>query len=102
MYKFIFTIFFSLCILPLTELQARQLQCKVVGINDGDTLICLHKRTQLKVRLQYIDAPESAQPFGNRAKQSLAQLAFKKEVELEITGYYSNQPIQQSPISFFS
>lgn len=87
MYRFIFTIFLLLCFLPLTATQARQLQCKVVGINDGDTLICLHNRTQLKVRLQYIDAPEFAQPFGNKAKQSLAQLAFKKEVELEITGY---------------
>lgn len=87
MYRFIFTIFFSLCILPLTELQARQLQCKVVGISDGDTLTCLYNRNQLKVRLQHIDAPESAQAFGNKAKQSLAKLAFKKEVILNISGY---------------
>lgn len=87
MYRFIFTIFFSLCILPLTELQARQLQCKVVGISDGDTLTCLYNRNQLKVRLQHIDAPESAQAFGNKAKQSLAKLAFKKEVILDISGY---------------
>lgn len=41
----------------------------------------------LKIRLLHIDAPESAQPFGKRAKQALSQLAFKKYVQLHITGY---------------
>ncbi|EQA07140.1 thermonuclease family protein [Glaesserella parasuis] len=72
---------------PIVAKHIAQKTCIVVGIYDGDTLTCLHNRTQLKVRLQYIDAPEFAQPFGNKAKQSLTQLAFKKEVELEITGY---------------
>ncbi|AUI66222.1 MULTISPECIES: thermonuclease family protein [Glaesserella] len=73
---------FSLNAAPL-----RHLQCKVIGISDGDTLTCLYNRTQLKVRLQHIDAPESAQAFGNKAKQSLAVLAFKKNITLEISGY---------------
>lgn len=72
---------------PLAQSAERQLSCKVVGISDGDTFTCLYNRTQLKVRLQHIDAPENAQPFGNRAKQTLANLVFKREVELHISGY---------------
>lgn len=72
---------------PLVQAAERELSCKVVGISDGDTLTCLYNFTQLKVRLQYIDAPESAQPFGNRAKQALSALAYKKTVRLQISGY---------------
>lgn len=65
----------------------REIACKVVGISDGDTLTCLQDRKQIKVRLLHIDAPESSQPFGNRAKQSLATLVFKKQVILKASGY---------------
>ena len=41
---------------------------KVVGIADGDTITVLRDKTPVKIRLADIDAPESAQPFGNRAK----------------------------------
>ncbi|RPE83799.1 endonuclease YncB(thermonuclease family) [Vespertiliibacter pulmonis] len=80
--------FFSILYLftSFSTANTRQIQCKVVGITDGDTLTCLKQSTQYKVRLLYIDAPESAQPFGNKAKQALAQLAFKKTVTLQITG----------------
>lgn len=74
------------CFRPLVAAE-RQLQCKVVGISDGDTLTCLFERKPLKVRLQHIDAPESAQPFGKRAKQALSSLAFKQEVRLVVSGY---------------
>lgn len=65
----------------------REISCKVVKIKDGDTFTCLNNRTQLNVRLHYIDAPEATQPFGNRAKQTLASLAFKKQVTLLASGY---------------
>lgn len=78
-----FFFFFS----PLVSAFERQLECKVVGISDGDTLTCLYERNPLKVRLQYIDAPESAQPFGNRAKQALSRLAFKQTIRLTVSGY---------------
>lgn len=80
-----------LLISPLVTLTAeaneRQIQCKVVGISDGDTLTCLQDRKQLKVRLQHIDAPELAQPFGNKAKQALANLVFKKQVMIKTREY---------------
>jgi len=48
----------------------------VVGIADGDTLTLLDagKNTH-RIRIDGIDAPERNQPFGQRARQSLADLA---------------------------
>lgn len=71
---------------PLAHAIEQTISCKVVGITDGDTFTCLHHRSPLKIRLQYIDAPELGQPFGQKAKQVLSQLAFKKQVQLQISG----------------
>jgi endonuclease YncB( thermonuclease family) len=55
----------------------------VVAVIDGDTVtISLKERTQLKVRLAGIDAPEQRQVFGQRAKQRLATLLVGKTVEV--------------------
>jgi len=40
-------------------------------------------RQQHKIRLAGIDAPEKAQPFGQRSKQSMAALVFGKEVDVQ-------------------
>jgi len=56
----------------------------VVGIADGDTLTLLDSdRVQYKIRLAGIDAPETNQAFGNRSKQNLANLVFRKQVTVE-------------------
>lgn len=55
---------------------------KVVGVADGDTVTVLRDRTQMRVRLDGIDCPESAQPFGRRAKAFTAQLAFGNVVTI--------------------
>jgi endonuclease YncB( thermonuclease family) len=48
----------------------------VVGVADGDTLTLLGAdRASHRIRLDGIDAPERTQPFGQRARQSLAALA---------------------------
>ncbi len=58
----------------------------VVGVSDGDTITVLDaERQQHKVRLSGIDAPEKAQPFGQRAKENLSRLVFKKEVAVDWT-----------------
>lgn len=57
---------------------------KVVRIADGDTLTLLIDREQIKVRLYGIDAPEKGQPFGNRAKQALSDMAFGKTARVEV------------------
>lgn len=56
----------------------------VVGVADGDTITVLDaNKSQHKVRLAGIDAPEKAQPFGQRAKERMSTLVFGKEVRLE-------------------
>lgn len=58
---------------------------RIVGISDGDTLTLLDEsNTQHKIRLAAIDAPERAQPFGNRSKQQLSTLCFKQPVIVEV------------------
>lgn len=57
---------------------------KVVAIADGDTLTLLTSdRQQIKVRLAEIDTPERRQPYGTRARQALADLAFGKQATIE-------------------
>ena len=87
MKKYFLVLFNLLIFTPIAFSAERQIQCKVVGISDGDTLTCLLERTPIKIRLQHIDAPESTQAFGNRAKQALANLTFKKNVTIHISGY---------------
>ena len=76
---------FATFILFLTfNLNAATLQGKVVNVADGDTLTVLDdKKTQHKIRLQGIDAPEKSQPFGQKSKQSLSQLVHSKMVTVE-------------------
>lgn len=53
----------------------------VVSVHDGDTLTVLVGKQQVKVRLAEIDAPELRQSFGNRSKQSLAELRLGRIAE---------------------
>ena len=56
----------------------------VVGVADGDTVTVLDSdRTQHRVRVAGIDAPEKGQPFGQKAKQRMSDLVFDKEVRVE-------------------
>lgn len=60
---------------------AYEIAGKVVGITDGDTVVILDGgKTQHKVRLSDIDAPESKQPYGTKARQQLSDFVFGKEV----------------------
>ena len=57
---------------------------RVVGVADGDTVTVLDAgRQQHKIRLGGIDAPEKAQPFGEKSKQNLSRLVFGKDVRVE-------------------
>lgn len=64
------------------------LVCLVVGVSDGDTLTarCEAQADQpaqtIKVRLAEIDAPERGQAFGNRSKQHLSDVCFKRQAEV--------------------
>jgi micrococcal nuclease len=62
---------------------AGEYSARVVGITDGDTLTVLTaQKTQVKIRLAGIDAPQSGQDFGTRAKQGVSDLAFGKTVTI--------------------
>lgn len=56
---------------------------QIVSVHDGDTLTALVGRTQFKIRLAEIDAPELRQAFGQRSRDSLAALCFQKQARLE-------------------
>ena len=76
---------FALALLSFScSLSAGTIQGKVVGVADGDTLTVLDdNKAQHKIRLQGIDAPEKAQEFGQKSKQSLHQLVHSKQVTVE-------------------
>ena len=72
----------------VTTAQSAEYTGKVVGVSDGDTLTLLvpdgASFKQVKVRLGEIDTPESRQPYGERAKQALSDLAFGKQARVVV------------------
>jgi len=81
----------SICITLLIVLarllSAEEQLTKVVGVHDGDTISVLTtSKTELKIRLAGIDAPELKQAFGSKARQALSGMIFGKTVRLVISG----------------
>ena len=75
-----------LLLMALGAAHADTLTGRVVGVTDGDTITVLDaNRQQHKIRLGGIDAPEKAQPFGQRSKENLSRLVFNKEVQVDWT-----------------
>jgi endonuclease YncB( thermonuclease family) len=57
---------------------------RVIGIADGDTVTILDAGNQQhKIRLAGIDAPEKAQPYGDRSKTNLSAMVFGRDVSLD-------------------
>lgn len=60
------------------------LEGRVVGVSDGDTVTVLAAgNIQYKIRLMGIDAPEKSQAFGARAKEALSGLVFGQWVMVQ-------------------
>ena len=55
---------------------------KVIGIKDGDTFVLLMDGKEQTIRFAHIDCPEKKQPFGNKAKEFVADLCFGTYVTL--------------------
>ncbi len=73
----------SLLLLITSIANAENIVGKVIGVMDGDTVEILDQsKNTIRIRLEGIDAPEKAQPFGNRSKQHLSDLVFGKQVEV--------------------
>jgi micrococcal nuclease len=61
---------------------SQEFSAKVVGVADGDTITVLRDRTQVRLRIDGIDCPESGQAFGSRAKGFTSELTFGKVVRV--------------------
>lgn len=76
--------FLSLLLLTTAPSSAESLRGVVVRVKDGDTVVVLDgNKRQHDVRLSGIDAPEKRQAFGERSRQSLAELVHRKDVVVE-------------------
>jgi endonuclease YncB( thermonuclease family) len=62
------------------------LEGRVVGVKDGDDIVVLVGKTQHRIRLANIDAPEYDQPWGSKAKQALSKRVFGKQVRVNDVG----------------
>ena len=63
-----------------------QYEGDVVRVKDGDTIVVLDaERVQHNIRMANIDAPEHAQPWGERSKEHLSRLCFGKRVRVVVT-----------------
>lgn len=64
--------------------QAGTLVGEVVGLADGDTVTVLDARkTQHKIRLAGIDAPEKGMPWGQKSKEALSDRVYRRTVTVE-------------------
>lgn len=62
---------------------AKQMQVRVIVVNDGDSLTVIDsKQKTYSVQLDGIDAPETAQPYGEASKKHLERRILKKNVVL--------------------
>lgn len=64
--------------------QADTLVGEVVGLADGDTVTVLDAlKTQHKIRLAGIDAPEKGMPWGQKSKEALSDRVYRRTVTVE-------------------
>lgn len=70
-------------LIVVASAHAETFEGQVVQVSDGDTLTVFRERQRVAVRLIEIDAPESKQAFGQRSRQSLAQLCAGKLARVE-------------------
>jgi len=63
---------------------AEELRGRIVGLADGDTATVLDTdKSQHRVRIAGIDAPERGQPGAQRSKESLSALIYDQPVRVE-------------------
>lgn len=59
---------------------------KVIRVLDGDTVDVLVDQAPRRVRLADVDAPEKGQPFGQKARSTLASLIAGRDVAVREVG----------------
>jgi endonuclease YncB( thermonuclease family) len=71
----------------IASANAGELNGRVIALADGDTLTLLGAdKKEVRVRLEGIDAPETGQAWGMRAKEMLAGLVLSKTVRIVTSG----------------
>ena len=74
----------SVVLLLALQADADTLKGKVISVADGDTITVLDDtRTEHKIRLAGIDAPEKGQAFGQVSKQSMVKLVAGQTVAVD-------------------
>ncbi|MDO5607192.1 MAG: thermonuclease family protein [Capnocytophaga sp.] len=57
----------------------------VTQISDGDSFVALTgDKTEVRLRIHGIDAPEKGQPYSQKSKQQLSDYIFRKQVYIQI------------------
>lgn len=78
------TILLLVAVLLALPAQAELISGLVVHVADGDTITLLDAaKVQHKIRLAGIDAPEKSQAYGDRSRESLAELVANRLVVVE-------------------
>lgn len=78
---------FNLNAFSVSNVSSKVIEGKVVRVIDGDTVEVLDKfKNKHRIRLYGIDAPESKQDYGQKAREFLASLIASKDVKVLITG----------------
>lgn len=80
-------ILFCVFVFASTALFCAEITGKVIRVSDGDTISVLDDLDggNFRIRISGIDAPETKQPFGQKAKQYLSGLIFGKTVSVRFT-----------------
>ena len=79
-YKRLALIFIAAC--ALSTAWGSEL-CTVYGVSDGDTIkVRCGEGEQVTIRLSGIDAPEKAQPYGQRSKEALSALCYQVQATI--------------------
>src|SRR3990172_2684833 len=81
------------CASAQASAQAASLYGKVVAVDEGDSFAIFNLNRSVKVRLIGIDAPEKVQPYGEVARQHLADLILDRFVLVEYSGLSDNSYI---------
>ena len=82
---FLIYLVFLIALLPTPSLA--DFSGPVVSVLDGDTIEVLNGHHAERIRLSGIDCPEKGQAFGKKAKQVASNLAFGKQVTVQIHGH---------------
>lgn len=84
--KILFFILMFLLSMSCYAAYTEQYNALVIGIIDGDTVKVLKSdKSQVKIRLENIDAPEKGQAYSNQSKQFLSKLIYKKNVYISVS-----------------